>query len=103
LHGQIQLAGQLFHRFHEAQAVVVHEEAQRRTVRTAPEAVIELLFGTHREGRSFFVVEGAEALKIASRLFELDAAPDDFNDVAAGQQVVDEGLCNLASHATPPL
>jgi len=48
-------------------------------------------------------VERAEALKIASGFFELDAAPHDFDDIGAGQQVVDERLCNLASHATPPL
>jgi len=103
LHGQIELAGQFLHCLHEAQTIVVHEEPQRRTMRAAAKAVIKLLFRADREGRGFFVVERAEALKIASGFFELDAAPHDFDDIGAGQQVVDERLCNLASHATPPL
>jgi hypothetical protein len=80
----------------ERKAVVIHEEAEDCAVRAAAEAVIELLFGAYPERRRFFAVEGAAGLVLATRLFQWDARTDDFRDIGAGNQLIDEGLRNEA-------
>ena len=81
------------------EAVVVHQEAERRAVRPAAEAVVELLVGTHPEGGRFLVMERAARLVLAPGLLERHAAADQLDDVGAPDQVVDEMLRNAAGHA----
>jgi hypothetical protein len=45
------------------------------------EAVVELLFRADGKGRGFFVMEGAQALEVASGLFQRDSLTDDIDDI----------------------
>ncbi len=91
--------GELFDRFRKREAVVVHQEAERGAVRAATETVIELLVGAHPERGGFLVMEGAASLEFAPGLLERYAAADQFDDVGAADQVVDEVLRYPAGHA----
>ncbi len=82
--------GQLIDRVEELQAVVVHQEADRGAVRAAAEAVVELLGGRDRErGRTLVMERAARRIFLALAL-QRHAAAHHFDNVGAGQQVVDE-------------
>ena len=100
-HLKTQTGGELFHRFGEGHVVVVHEEAEHRAVLAAAEAVIELLVRAHPEGGRLFAVERAAGLVLASGLFQLHAQPDDFHDVRAGNEFVDEVLRDASQVLAP--
>ena len=90
--------GQLLDRLGEAQAVVVHQEAEHGAVRAAAEAVVELLVRAHPERRRLLVVEGAAGLVFAARFLQRDARADQLDDVAARDQVIDEALRDATGH-----
>ena len=62
-------------------------------MRTAAEAVIELLARAYGKRRRFFAVERTEAEKILAAFLSYRAA-DDVDDVDAGEQVLNEALRN---------
>ena len=64
----------------------------------AAKAVIELLVGTHCERGAFLVVKGAQALKVAAGFSQRDRASHDFDNVDACDEVINEGLLDLAGH-----
>src|SRR3954469_548044 len=72
-------AGELLDGLGERQLVVFHEKAERRAVRTAAEAVIELLDGAHPERWRLFVVERTAGAVLAACLLELDARSDELD------------------------
>ena len=82
----------------EAQAVVFHQEAQRRAVRAAAEAVIELLVRAHGERRRLLVVERTARLVVLAGFLERDAAVDEIDDIDPIEQIIDERLGNPAGH-----
>src|SRR4029079_8193469 len=91
-------SGQLFDGLGERELVVFHEETQRGAVRAAAEAVIELLDRAHPERRGFLVMERAAGAIFTAGLLELDARPDELDDVRTRGEVVDEALGNAAGH-----
>ena len=97
-HVEPESSRQLLDRLGERQLVVFHEEAERRAVRAAAEAVIELLDRAHPERRRLLVVERAAGAVFAAGFLELDARADELDDVRACGQVVDEALGNAAGH-----
>jgi hypothetical protein len=64
----------------------------RRAMRAATEAVIKLLGRADREGRRFFVVEGAAGGVVGAGFFERNVAVDQIDDVDPGQQILDKGI-----------
>src|SRR6185312_6327430 len=78
----------------ESRTVVYHEESQHRAMRSAAEAVIELLVRADPEGGRLLVVERAAGPELASGLFQLHARADDLHDIRAGDELVDERLGN---------
>ena len=92
---------ELLHGLDEAEMVELHDEAERRTVRAATKAVIELLVRAHRERRRLLVVKRAAGLVLAARALELHAAADHLDDVGACDQLVDEMLRDAAGHGNP--
>ena len=89
---QAQSRGELLDGLRKRQVIVIHEEAEHRTVLAAAEAVIELLVGAHPEGGGLLVVERAAGLVLATGLLQLHACADHLHDVGAGDQLVDEVL-----------
>ena len=96
------MARQFFDRIDEFQALEIHHETDRRTVRPATEAVIELLLRTDGEGRSFFAVERAAGLELFACALQRNAMPDQFNDIDAAEQLFDKGFGDQAAHAANP-
>ena len=95
---QTRTPGEFFHGLNEAEVVVFHEEADGGAMRAATEAVIELLYGVHVKRRGFFVVEGAAALRFAPAAFQCDARTHHFDNVDAGEELVNEMLGNASGH-----
>src|SRR5690606_21018931 len=89
-HLEARSRGEFLDRLDEAEVVVLHDEAERGPVRTAAEAVIELLVGADRERRRLLVVERAAGLVLPPRALQLHAAADHLDDVDARDQLVDE-------------
>ena len=83
-------AGQLFHRLDELQVRVVHQEADRGSVRTAAEAVVELLVRDDGERRRLLVVKRAARLELLAGALERNVVFDDLDDVGRRDEVVDE-------------
>src|SRR6188768_275929 len=67
----------------------------------AAEAVVELLRGTHREGRRLLVVERAAGAEVGPRLLELHVAVDDIHDVGPREKRLDEVLRDHAGIIPP--
>jgi hypothetical protein len=93
-HGEPHVAREILDRLGERLAGVLHEEAERRAVRPAAEAVIELLGRAHREGRRLLAVEGAAGLVVRARLLERDEPIDHLDDVDPPEQRLDEVVRN---------
>src|SRR5687768_1657022 len=83
---------EILHRVDEAKAPVFHEETDGGAVCSAAEAVIELLCRAHRERRRLFRMKRAAGGVIRPGAFQLHIAVDDFDDVDAVEQVLDELL-----------
>ena len=92
-------AGQALDRLNEAHVIEFHQEANRRAVRAAAEAVIETLARADGKRRRFFVMKRAAGLEFAARFLELHAPANDLDDVGAGDQIVDEILRNQSGHS----
>ena len=88
------LLGQLLNRGAELQPVVLHQEAQRRAMRAAAEAVVELFARRHRKAGCLLVVEGAASGVFAALALERHARVNQRHDVGARDDVVDESLGN---------
>ena len=82
--------GQRFDRVDEIQVIVFHQEADSGAVRAAAEAVVELLGFTHGERRCLFIMKRAARGVLAAFLLQGYAGVDDFNDVRASNQIIDE-------------
>ncbi len=91
---EVEARRELLDRLGEGDTVIFHQEAQRRPVRSAAEAVIELLHRAHPEGGRLLVVERTACSELATRFFQLHASADELHDVRAGDQLVDERLRN---------
>jgi hypothetical protein len=88
--------GEFLDRLGEAEVLVVHQEPQRRAVRAAAEAVIELLGRADGERRRLLAVEGAAGLVLAPRLLERHTRIDHLHDIRAAHQFVNEAGRNQA-------
>ena len=78
------------HCVHEAERRVLHQEADRIAMRAAAETVIRLARWTDREARRLLAMKRTKAFVIDACLSQLDLAPDDFDDVDARKQLLDE-------------
>src|SRR5690606_4171908 len=85
-------------RFHEREAVVVHQEVQRRAVCSTSETIVELFGRIDPERGGLLGVEGAIGLVLPAGALQRHARADEFDQVGAGDQVVDEGSGNAAGH-----
>ena len=100
-HGHAQALREVAHRLGEVEPDMLRQKAQRVALRTAAEAVIELLGRDHVEARRLLAVEGAQALEVLAGALELDVRTDDLDDVGAGEQFVDESLGDHARSLGP--
>ncbi len=89
---------ELLHRLGEAHVLVFHEKPDRRTVRAAAEAVVELFVGTYRKRGGFLVMEWATCLVVFARFGQWDARIDNVDDVGAHEKLIDETLRDPAGH-----
>jgi hypothetical protein len=97
-HRQADLPCQVFHGLDEAEAGILHEEADGAAVRPAAEAVIELFRGADGKGRRLLAVEGTAGDIVRACLFQGQAALDDVDDVDAREEFLDEVLEHLLDH-----
>jgi len=93
-HDHAHVLGQVLDGVDEAHTRVLDQEADRRAVGAAAEAVIELLGRADSEAGRFFVMERAQAHEVGAALFQLDVAADDIDDVDTVEQIGDESLRN---------
>ncbi len=89
-HGEPRVARKIVHRVRKRLARVLHQEADRRAVRAATEAVIELLARADGERGRLLAVEGTAGDVVGAGLLERHQAVDDLDDVDARQQRLDE-------------
>ena len=92
------MSRQLLDGVDKLQAFEIHQETDRGAVGAAAEAMVKLLLRADREGRRFFVVEGAAGLELAARFLERHAPLDDIHYVDPAKQFGDEGFGNQAAH-----
>ena len=90
--------GQQLHRSGKIQPFIAHHETNGIATGTATEAVIELPFRFHAEGRGLFVMEGAASLVIAAGFTQVDPLVHDGNNVQSLQQVINKGLWYQSAH-----
>jgi hypothetical protein len=98
---QADRGGQVLDRLDEADAGVLHQEADGAAVRAAAEAVVELLGRADREGGGFLGMEGTAGAVIGARLLQRHVAFDHIDDVDAGKQFLDEAFGDHAEHYAP--
>jgi hypothetical protein len=91
-HLQADRRGQVLDRLDEADAGMLHQEADGAAVGAAAEAVVELLGRADREGRRFLGMERAAGAVVGPRLLQRDVALHHIDDVDAAQQFLDEAL-----------
>ncbi len=91
-HLQAGLLRQVLDRLDEADAGVLHQEADRVAMLAAAEAMEELLGRADAEGGRFLAVEGAQPHEVGATLLELHIATDDLDDVDARKEFLDERL-----------
>ena len=85
-------------RIEKPELLVLHQETDHGAVRTAAEAMIELLLRAHPERGRFLVVKRAAGLVFAPGFLERHARADDLDDIRARDDLVDERLGNAAGH-----
>ena len=73
---------------------VLHQKSDGAAMRAATEAVKKLLRRTHGERWRFFGVKWTQPSIVLPALFQLNVAADDFDDVDAREQVLNEALGN---------
>jgi hypothetical protein len=83
---------QVFDGIDKAHAGILDQEADRRAMGAAAEAVIKLLGGADCEAGGFFVMEGAQPHVIGAALFQLDVTADHVDNINAVEQIGNEGL-----------
>ncbi len=91
-HHHAGLLGQVFHRFDEGHARVLHQEADGIAVFAAAKAVEKLFGGADAETGGFFAVKRAQAHEVGAAFLELHVLAHDVDHVDAGQQLLDERL-----------
>jgi len=96
------LPGQLFHRIDELETFKIHHEADGRTVGSAAEAVIKLLLRADGKRRCFLAVERAAGLEFLAGAPQWHAPADQFDDIDAAKQLLDEGFGYQAAHVANP-
>src|SRR5450631_3419812 len=77
---------------------VLHEKTDDGAMRTAAEAVKELLVGAYREGGGLFIVERAARLVLAAGLLERYACADDLDDIRTCDEFVEKRFWNSSGH-----
>jgi len=93
---------QCAHRFREAGGGVFHQELDGGAMRAATEAMVELLGRTDGERRRFFVVKRAQAKQVGPALAQLHVAPDDVDNIDAGEQILEKRLWDHMQSAGQP-
>src|SRR5262249_18821256 len=83
---------EILDRVDEINTRVLDHEADRGSMRSAAEAVIELLGLAHGEGRRLFAVERTAGDVVGARALERHVALDHVDDVDAIEQFLNEGL-----------
>ncbi len=86
------------HGVEKPKLLVLHEKADHGAVRAAAEAVIELLLRTDPERWGFLGVERATSLVFAPGFLERYPRTDDFDDIGACDDLVDERLWDATGH-----
>ena len=81
---------QILDRFDIREAGMLHQKADRRAVRTATEAMVELLGGTHGKRRGLFVVKRAQPHQVGTALLQLDVLAHHIDNIDAVQQILNE-------------
>ena len=89
-HLQAVFLRQVGHGFDKAHAGMFHQEADGIAVLAAAEAMKKLLGRADREGWRVFPMERAQPHEVGAAFFELHVAPDDFDNVDASDQFLDE-------------
>ena len=95
-HIQADAARQFFDCIDIAEPGMLHDEADRRAMRAAAEAMIKLLSLADGKRGGFFVVERATGDEIRAGLLERHVALDHIDDIEAIKQVLNEALWNHA-------
>jgi hypothetical protein len=100
-HLEPRVARQFLDRVGKRLAPILHQEADRRSVRAAAEAVIELLGRTDRERGRLLAMERTAGLVIRPGLLQRDVPVDQIDDVDPGKQRLDEIIRNHVLDAAP--
>ncbi len=69
-----------------------HQEANRRAILAAAEAMIKLLGRTDRETGCFLTVKGAQPHHVGAALFKLHVVAHDIDNIDAVEEILNEGL-----------
>ena len=93
--------GQIFHRFDEIHAAVLHQKTDGITVFAAAEAMEKLLARADRKRRRFLAVKRAQTHVIRPTFFQLYIAADHFNHIGARYQLLNERLGNRHGCQSP--
>jgi len=93
-HRQAHRLRKLVDRFRECQPRMLDQKADRRSMRAATEAVIELLSRTNRKRRALLVVERAKPHEVRAAFLELHIPPHHVDDIDAVEQVLQERVRN---------
>src|SRR5690606_30224013 len=97
------LRSEAVHGLGEAGPRVLHQEANRRAMRAAAKAMVELLGWADGKRRRFFPVERTQAQQVCTRLAQLHMLANNVDDIDPGQQILDEGIRNHLRAASPRL
>jgi hypothetical protein len=94
--------GQATNSFRELEPLERHQEAERGSVCPATEAMVKPFLRTDCKGGRPFVVERTAPEILVPAAAEFDAGPDQGDEVAAGEEIVDVVLGNRRGHGVPP-
>src|SRR5262249_38938898 len=94
--------GQRAHGLGEGETVLAHEEAEGIATHAAAEAVEDAALRVDGEGGRLLAVEGAEALPVLARAFEVHELADDLDDVHAGADLVEDLRGEASRHQDCP-
>jgi hypothetical protein len=78
--------------------IMIHQESEGGAVCPTTKAVIEAFRRTDCERRRLLVMKRATCFEFPTGFFQLNAAPQDFNDVGSRYQVVYEMLGYQSAH-----
>ena len=77
---------------------MLHQKANYRAMSATAKAMIKLLALVNRERRGFLGMEWAAGNVFLAALFQRHARADHVDNIGAGNQVINKGLGNAASH-----